>query len=125
LGVVTAIIFFLICIRSILFRRAKTTQRERVAEMLRGVEEGRIPPPRWAGATHVNSIPRPPPVHVHPNTHEEVAIELPIYEAPPPKYENVIKETQPPVEMRDLERGEPSGRAEAETNPPEYNQEAG
>jgi hypothetical protein len=35
--------------------------------------------------------------------------QLPRYEAPPPQYESVVKDYEQPVEMRDLERGEPSG----------------
>ncbi|CAZ84331.1 unnamed protein product [Tuber melanosporum] len=132
LASVTAIILSLICVRSILLRRAKIARQERAAEILRQAEVG-IQAGQWARVTHVNSILRPapvylhntrspPPAHVHPNTNEEVAIEpLPVYEAPPPKYDSVVKEAQPPVEMRELERGEPSGRA----GPPEYNQERG
>jgi len=63
---------------------------------------------------------------MHPNTHEEITIEpLPVYEAPPPKYSSVIKEAQPPADMRDLERGQPSGGAEAGNDLPEYNQGSG
>ncbi|KAG0636898.1 hypothetical protein HOY80DRAFT_890559 [Tuber brumale] len=132
LASVTVIILSLICVRSILLRRAKIARQQRAAEILRQAEVG-IPAGHWARATPVNSILRPapvylrntrspPPVHMHSNTNEEVAIEpLPVYEAPPPKYDSVIKEAQPSVEMRDLERGEPSGRAD----PPEYSQQRG
>ncbi|PWW80064.1 hypothetical protein C7212DRAFT_18826, partial [Tuber magnatum] len=135
LAIVTTIILLLICIRSVLLRRAKIARQQRVAEIL-GQAEREIPAGQWVGATHVNSIlrpapvyfcnTRPPPARVRPSTNEEVAIEpLPVYEAPPPKYDNVIKGAQPPVQMRDLERGEPSGSTGAENNPPEYNQERG
>ncbi|CUS12503.1 unnamed protein product [Tuber aestivum] len=133
LAIVTTIIFMLICIRSVLLRRAKIAQQQQVAEILGQAERG-IPAGQLAGAARVDSMlrpapvyffdTRPPPVRVRPNANEEVAIEpLPVYEAPPPKYDNVVKGTQPPVEMGNIERGEPSGAAGAGNNPPEYSQE--
>ncbi|KAG0641365.1 hypothetical protein HOY80DRAFT_902522, partial [Tuber brumale] len=69
---------------------------------------------------------RPTPVHVHPNTNTGSAIEpLPIYEALRPKYSIVIKEVQPPADMRGLKRGEPSGREKGENHLPEYDQDSG
>ena len=144
LAIVTAISLALMCIRSVLLRRAEIARQQGVLEALRQAEQG-IPTGQQAGAPRVDAIMRwaflqqeanstdgcvrcvrPAPVHAHPNTNEEIAIEpLPIYEAPPPKYSSVIKETQPPADTTDLERGEPSGRAEAGNNPPEYNQGGG
>jgi hypothetical protein len=55
---------------------------------------------------------------------EEEIEQLPQYEAPPPKYDSVVKEDQQQTEMRDLERGESSGGA-AGDGLPEYGERQG